>query len=87
MFRFGLNKDELRAIIREEIKKILDEEKQFSFSKTYNQKTQIVETSFHEKNDDGYWLNVITRGIGTSTDIGDVEIFYEHKELILTLVN
>jgi len=78
MFGFGLDKDELRAIIREEIKKLLDEDKQFSFSKTYNEKTQIVGTSFHEKIDEGYWLNVITQGVGTSTNIGDVEIFYEH---------
>lgn len=78
MFGLGLDKEELRAIIREEIKKILDEEKQFSISKTYNEKTQIVATSFYEKIDEGYWLNVITRGVGTSTNIGDVEIFYEH---------
>jgi hypothetical protein len=53
-------------------------EMQHRLTKTYNEKNQIVETSFYQKHREGHWLNIVTKGVGDAYSIKNVEFFVEH---------
>ena len=55
------NEEKIRGIVREELKKLLDETLQYSISKVYNEGGEVIETTWFTKIEDGHWLKVLTR--------------------------
>jgi hypothetical protein len=66
----------MQEIIKDEVSKQLHNELQYSIRKTYNNKNEVIATSFFEKIEDGHWLCVKTSG---NTEAGEEVTFYaEH---------
>ena len=55
------NENLIRKIVKEELSKLIDEYLQHSMSKVYDEKNEMVETTFFEKIEDGHWIKVLTR--------------------------
>jgi len=66
----------IQDIIKNEVSKQLHNEKQYSIRKTYNEKNQLISTSYYEKIEDGHWLCVKT---SVNLEAGAETTFYaEH---------
>jgi hypothetical protein len=55
------NENLIRKIVKEELSKLIDDYLQHSFSKVYDEKNEMVETTFFEKIEEGHWIKVLTR--------------------------
>lgn len=55
------NENLIRKIVKEELSKLIDEYMQHSISKVYDEKNELIETTFIEKIEEGHWIKVLTR--------------------------
>lgn len=67
------NENLIRKIVKEELSKLIDEYLQHSISKVYDEKNEMIETSFFEKIEDGHWIKVLTRDHNKK-----INLFCEH---------